>query len=80
MLVACAAVLLENCHRVGGPGDVGFIDHAHNSQPELQREANERWRSTLYCYQVLIASRPWPVSWPAITMPPLQPPISRIFE
>ena len=41
MLVACAAVLLENCHRVGGRGDVsGFIDHASHPEPELQREAN----------------------------------------
>jgi len=48
MLVTCAAVLLENGYRVGGPGDVcGSIDHAHNLQPECKptlqgREANEK--------------------------------------
>jgi len=39
MLVASAAVLLEDGHRVGGPGYVsGFVDHAHNPEPE-EREA-----------------------------------------
>jgi len=38
MLVASAAVL-EDGHRVGGPGYVsGFVDHAHNPEPE-EREA-----------------------------------------
>jgi hypothetical protein len=30
MLVAGATLLLENGHRVSGPGDVfGFVDHTH---------------------------------------------------
>ena len=38
-LVASAAVLLEDGHRVGGLGYVsGFVDHAHNPEPE-EREA-----------------------------------------
>ena len=34
MVVACAAVFLEDGHRVGGLGYVsGFVDHAHNPEP-----------------------------------------------
>ena len=37
MLVARITMLLQSCNRVGGPGDVsGFIDHAHNPQPECK--------------------------------------------
>ncbi len=41
MLVAGATMLLENGHRISGPGDVsGFVDHTHNHARPEGREAS----------------------------------------